>query len=127
MDTRKSWRPGALAAVALVATTTRAWAQAGNGIFTQFGNAGTELASNAPVVIGAVTLPLGGWLLGNGGWNLYKHFSPRHRADGAMASAAASTVAGAIILGLVAWAALGTATFTGGAPTAGSGAAVTFQ
>ena len=124
MDIRTSWRPAALAAATLLASAAGASAQ---GIFQQIGTAGTEFAANAPVVIGAAGLGLGGYLLPTGGWSLYKHFSPRHRADGSLALAAASFVAGFIILGMVAWAALGTTTFTGGAPTAGSGAAVTFQ
>lgn len=123
MDVRRTCRPGTLAAAALLATASRAKAQ---GIFQQFGTAGTELAANAPVVIGAVTLTLGAFLLIYGGWSLYKHFRYGSRGEGSMALAAGSFLAGFIVLGIIAFAALGTATFTGGAPTAGSGAAVTF-
>lgn len=115
--------PLAAAIASALAATRPAGAQ---GIFTTMGNAGTEFVSNWPVVLGAITYGLGPMLIIIGLYLIYQDRKNGAHGHGRMAAGVAGIVVGCCIIGLVAFGTAGTTTFTGGAPTAGSGAAVAF-
>lgn len=115
--------PWALAGAAAVAAARTAAAQ---GIFAVGGNAGTEFSTNWGIILGAITYGLGPMLIVIGLYLLYQDRKHGSHGQGRMAAGFAGIVVGCCIIGLVAFGTAGTTTFTGGAPTAGSGAAVAF-
>ena len=100
---------------------------AGGGIFTIFGNAGQEFVSNWPIILGAITYGAGPLCIILGLIAIYMARKyGTHGGQGLMVGGVTGIVVGCCIIGLVAFGTAGTATFTGGPPTAGSGAAVAF-
>lgn len=96
-------------------------------LFAIFGNAAQAAMSALPIIIGAFTLGLGAFLLVRGAYGLWRHSKRDHGNSMSMGEAIWSLIAGFVMVGLVAFAAAGAFTFTGGAPTAGAGGAVVFQ
>ena len=119
---RSVFLAAALAATAALLPTPAA----AQGIFTLAGNAGQEFSVNWPVVLGAITFALGPLLVIIGLFLLYKDRKMGSHGHGTLGWGLTSIAVGCCMLGIVAFATAGTFTFTGGAPTGGSGAAVAF-
>lgn len=110
-----------LAAAALLTTTALGSSAQAQGIFEQMGRAGTSAGNAADLIVPAIAYGLGAFLLIIGGWNIYKHFRKDGRHEGGMGLAVGAFLGGFIILGMSAWAGLGTNTMTAAAPSVKSG------
>ncbi|MDN3563097.1 hypothetical protein ACFQY5_39940 [Paeniroseomonas aquatica] len=110
-----------LAAAALLATTALGSAAQAQGIFEQMGRAGTSAGNAADLIVPAIAYGLGAFLLIVGGWNIYKHFRRDGRQEGGLGLAAGAFIGGFLILGMSAWAGLGTNTMTAAAPSVKNG------
>jgi len=74
------------------------------------------MGTTTSIAFGVIFFTVGAFLLVIGGWNLYAHSRRENRGEGKMGASVLAFIAGFIILGGVAWAALGTNSFTGAAP-----------